>query len=135
MQALPIIDAHIWIKHNDQIVDPYLEYYNIVTLVNGTTKKRVYKEADPLVQKVILKKFMNAVYDGVTEYEKEMIHSFLKETFKTPRNNSCFQNALAYQLNYGGELVFGSMGFERKDGSIFWEFGGENYTLKQFLKK
>ena len=34
----------------------------------------------------------------------------------------------------GGELVFGSMGWKKQQG-IHYEYGGENWTVSQHLKK
>jgi hypothetical protein len=38
------------------------------------------------------------------------------------------------QRKNGGRIVFGSMGFKREDGSVHWEYGGEDWVTVQDFK-
>jgi hypothetical protein len=53
--------------------------------------------------------------------------------FKGEAGN-CFQTSIIEIAENGGELVFGSLGFKKLKGKgYFYEFGGKNYTIGQFL--
>jgi trehalose utilization protein len=47
--------------------------------------------------------------------------------FEEPMFLTCYQNVIIDIYLNGGEIVFGSMGWKREDGSIHYEFGGEEY--------
>ena len=52
-----------------------------------------------------------------------------------PISYCCLQNAFIEIQKNGGKLVFGSFGWKRKNGTIHYEFGGENWkTWKDFKK-
>ena len=50
-----------------------------------------------------------------------------------PEYCRCFQNCLLEIHQRGGELVFGSLGFKKPDGSFHYEYGGTDYlTIADF---
>jgi hypothetical protein len=54
------------------------------------------------------------------------------------REAECHITAFALQKKYGGEIVFGSMGWEKKTdgGDIHWEYGGADWTtVAKFQRK
>jgi len=53
------------------------------------------------------------------------------------RNGQCNITAIVLQKKYGGNIVFGSMGWKKKKtDDIHWEFGGADWTtVAQFQCK
>lgn len=117
-------DGHFWVERDGQIIDPWFNEYDFVISVHGCLKERRYlKCPNDLVGRVLLRMF-----------ERSEFYSLLMAN--TPYFNNCIANSLKEIEQNGGTLVFGSLGFARKDGSVHWEFGGESWcTVKDFLKK
>ena len=129
-------DGHFWVESDDGTIhDPWFAGYSFICKLRGLTHTRAYIEAPPLVSKLMVKKLDRDYIQilGGEGPKDEDIESFLSTWDAT--ENQCYINALAIQRKVGGRVVFGSMGFKRLDGSVFYEFGGEKYmTLKDFLQ-
>jgi len=126
--SYPIIDAHFWVVRDGQIIDPYFSYYDLVKKLNMLTGDRIYLEAADIVQKVIIRKFQSVIDWGE-------VYKIMKKINYTQEENQCYQNCLYEIMENGGELKFGSMGWKFKTSDkIHYEYGGENWSLKQFIK-
>ena len=125
---IPIIDGHYWIVRDGKIIDPYLKLYDLIKMKNGLTDEIVYVEAPQLIQSVLIKK-IHIFEDIVSEMPMDACAGWI------PRFNCCVQNALIDRKLNGGKLVFGSMGWKKQDGKgVHYEFGGLDWTVRQFLK-
>jgi hypothetical protein len=116
----PVIDGHLWVVKDGKIIDPHFKNYNFIANVRGVSNKKNYLPAEPRVQEVLIKKWSDFLENIPLDGWKDEC-------------GMCFINAIAYQRKYGGELVFGSLGFG--EDNIWWEFGGEGWGLLQFLKR
>jgi hypothetical protein len=123
----PVIDGHWWLVRNGKIIDPYFDDYDHCKKVWGCNNKQVHLPASPLVQTIIKRKF--AEVDETLGINKLMVQMM----FKQPTAFRCYLNTKIL-MEDGDELVFGSMGWHKKSGGIHYEFGGEDWTVKQFLK-
>jgi len=126
------MDGHFWVVRNGEIIDPYFKYYDYVKNVNGLEGDRKYIPAPELIQKVMKKKFIEAREETLNwrlEYQPGFKLSSRIE-------DCCNFNAILEVRQNGGEIVFGSMGWKKKNGDgVWWEYGGEGYTIKQFINK
>ena len=139
MNGMPVIDGHFWVERDGKIIDWDFEEYCNVRKMWGCGKEKKYLPAPEITQKImigIFKKKMMEIFeinnweDCVAEFYKLSVIIGLKPTF-----DRCFQNCLMEIHERGGELVFGSLGFKKPDGSFHYEYGGENYlTIKDFRK-
>lgn len=132
--GLPTIDGHFWVERDGKKIDPYFEEYDVVKRVHHG-KRWVYLPADELTQRMMI-----AIFDKVIKKEFATIEEYLIYTHEYNGVQGfgfgyCHKNALAEIVGSGGTLVFGSYGVQRKDGSIFYEYGGEDYkNVKAFIK-
>jgi hypothetical protein len=131
------MDGHFWIVRDGEIIDPYFKDYDMVKVINNLEGDRIYLPAGELIQKVMKKKYIDKVIDlsnsVENSFEKKMFDLRMKKGVMV---NNCNFNAVWEQMKNGGEIVFGSMGWKRKNGKgIHYEFGGENWTISQFLNK
>ena len=123
------MDGHYWIERDGVIEDPYFPFYDKVKSIWGLTNEIVYLEAPPMIQAVFLKRL------DATRHALEDVSDTGMRHYK-PVFQQCPTNAVIAHILRGGRIVFGSMGWKRKNGDgVHYEFGGENYTVKQFLKK
>jgi hypothetical protein len=149
--AMPVIDAHFWVVRDGEIIDPtFSKQDSFISQFNGTTTEKAYHEAPPLVQAVyvaMLKKTVayelhknKMISNGVFVTsdlkkpisESEMIHMI--EEYE-PRFGRCHLNAFTEACKRGGKIVFGSMGYKKKNGDVWWEYGGKDWdTVAQFRK-
>jgi len=138
ISSVPTIDGHLWVKRNGVDIDPHFNEYDMISYIQTGKKapqKWIRKPAEDIIQKVII-----GIYERniKTEYStmEEFVVDYLKIMGKDhkPVFGKCITNALIERHLNGGELVFGSCGFP-KGNSIWWEFGGADWTVKQFLKK
>lgn len=115
-------DGHFWVERDGKIIDPWFPQYEMIAKIHNCLPQRHYlKCPDPLVGLVFKAKFEKTV---------PYYHSL------PPLFGFCIANALNEIHRNGGILVFGSMGFERPDGTVWWEYGGEDYkTVNQFINK
>ena len=133
-QVLPRIDGHFWIERDGEIIDPHFSQYDFIKSFHRGVKF-VYHPADGDTQLMMTIMFFKKVmteYDTIEEYVEDRI----KVLGTQKKHNNCFMNALIELNENGGQLVFGSWGIERADGSKFWEFGGDDWVgVKKFLIK
>ena len=137
INSLPTLDGHWWIENNGVINDKYFpEYKNISKFYTVRALKKeewVYLPADDLTQKV-LKAMVNKVILSVYDTVELFIKDYIKIVGKEPMPMFCVTNALMEQYLNGGVVVCGSYGF-KKVNNMWWEFGGEGWKTKQFIKK
>jgi len=156
--GMPTIDGHFWVERDGKIIDPdFPKEDEYIRWANKTTSKKAYHEAPEMVQKVMLGLMektiiyelrkvemmkgrnglcvslstLQALNEPMTEEEK-------KEAMEeyTPRFNCCNVNAYTEAKLRGGRIVFGSQGWKKKDGSVWWEYGGKDWDkVSQFIKK
>jgi len=138
---LPTIDGHFWVVRNGEIVDTNFPEYDLIRKVHGCEPETcVYLPAPEMTQKIMIQKFNNTVkkimgQDDWDKCMKEVVFMTYLAGIKEPQCYNCYQNASIEIFHNGGELVFGSMGFKKTDGTYWWEFGGEDYkTIKDFRK-
>jgi hypothetical protein len=138
---IPTIDGHFWVVRNGQIVDTNFPEYDIIRKIRGCEPATMsYLPAPKVTQKIMTLMFHNTVkklmrQDDWDKCMKEVIFVTHLAGIKEPQCYNCYQNCIIEIYHNGGELVFGSMGFKKTDGTIWWEFGGENYTtVKDFRR-
>jgi hypothetical protein len=136
---LPTIDGHFWVVRDGKIIDWDFEEYSKVRKMWKCGKEKTYLPAPEMTQKIMIgmyKKAFSSHFSQTQSWEQ-----ILKEFYSLsamvgmikPEYSRCYQNALIEIHKNGGELVFGSMGFKRIDGSIHYEFGGVEYkTITDF---
>ena len=129
--AMPTIDGHFWVERDGKKIDPYFEEYDMVKRVRKG-KRWVYLPADELTQRMmiaIFDKLIKKEFSTVAEYLHYSKVYGIKFGF-----GYCHKNSLLEIEERGGTLVFGSYGVQREDGSIFYEYGGEDYkNVKAFI--
>ena len=133
LDKTPTLDGHMWVNKDDKIIDPHFIEYDILKKYHKG-EKFIYYPADNLTQKVIIKIIMNNI---IKEYEtiEKFIIDYKIFTENRKLHGYCIFNALVEICSNGGELVFGSFGFEKKDGTKFYEYGGEDYHgVNAFIK-
>ena len=119
------MDGHYWVERDAKIIDPYFKEYDVVKKYWSLTDEQVWFPAPPLIQSVFKKKLL--IKFGGTKKIGDRWSNI---------HGCCDFNAVSELNKNGGTIVFGSMGWKKKDGSgIHYEFGGENYTVAQFLNK
>jgi len=129
---MPSFDAHCWVVRNGKIIDPWFSYYDGVCAFRGCTTERKYKKGPKKLKDFCLRQFDNECQkNGGISFEQAVQQG--RVMFG---DNCCFSNAIKEIQTNGGELVVGSMGFVRPNGSVFWEYGGADYHhVKDFLPK
>jgi hypothetical protein len=129
IQLYPVIDGHFWLEYEGIIIDPYFKEYDFIKFLQNCQGDMVYLPADPIIQQVMLKKF-NSIFD-IEKLGETLIERDYKEKY-----GCCFFNTILNKTTFKEfKIVFGSMGWKRKDKEeIHWEFGGENYKIKNFIK-
>ena len=121
------MDGHYWVVRDGVIIDPMFEEYEETKAIFGLKGKPIYLPADALTQQVFKKKLNNYI----KELEEE---GYRFPGCWTITNRNCNLNAYVEQKLRGGEIVFGSMGWKRKNGNgIHYEFGGEGFNVAKFM--
>jgi hypothetical protein len=133
IHAIPKLDGHFWVMRDGKIIDPHFKEYDFIKSVHNG-KKFIYQPADAMTQRMMI-----AIHHKVVKQDyatiSEFVADYVKISGEEPVCAFCLFNALMEIEKNGGELVFGSWGIERKDGSKFWEFGGEDWTgVSAFFK-
>jgi len=136
----PMFDGHFWVERNGKIIDFYFPQYNIAKKKNGCVGNPIYLEAPEETQIIaigIMKKTLQKILD-TDNYDYALRRLYiLYEMFDNlkPQYLYCLQNAFIEIYKNGGKLVFGSMGWKKKNGKIHYEFGGEDWkTWKDFKR-
>ena len=121
MNDIPTIDGHMWLVRNGKIFDPHFPEYNIIAKIRGVSSKKVYLPADKEIQEEVIQNWCDALERvSLKKWRSSVNHAFI--------------NAIALKRRYGGELVFGSLGFG-EGKNIWYEFGGEKWDkIEYFLK-
>jgi len=133
LHSTPKLDGHFWVVRDGKIIDPHFPYADIVKKVNRGVKF-IYHPADDMTQ-TIMKSIMMKQINKHFPTLKEFIDAYKLICGDEKVAGYCLQNSLMEIDENGGELVFGSWGVERKDGSKFWDFGGDDYVgVKAFFK-
>jgi hypothetical protein len=155
--GMPTIDGHFWVERDGKIIDPnFPKEDEYIREANKTTTKKAYYEATDLAQKVMIglmektlsyelkkAKMINgkgAIYVSLQDLDSlnvPMTEEELEKAIKdyAPAFGCCSLNAYTEAKLRGGRIVFGSQGWKKKDGSVWWEYGGVNYTtVFQFIK-
>ena len=82
------------------------------------------------LQSEAVQKIMTATHlKKVQEHIGDNAGAFFARVMGRPSFGQCFFNCLMEQHLRGGEIVFGSMGWVREDGSKYYEYGGENFKI------
>jgi hypothetical protein len=134
IHAIPKLDGHFWVMRDGKVIDPHFKEYDFIKAVHKGVKY-VYQPADAMTQRMMI-----AIHQKVVKQEYatigEFVADYIKISGEEPVCAFCLFNALIEIETNGGELVFGSWGVERKDGSKFWEFGGDGWTgVSAFFKE
>ena len=131
---LPVIDGHFWVERNGKILDTHFPYYDMIKMYHGCCGEMMYHEADDFTQKLMITRFKREL-NKVGLCEDDYLH--LKSVIYDGKAvmNECYYISLL-AMKEGDRLVFGSLGWKKKDGSgVWWEYGGKDYKgIKAFLK-
>jgi hypothetical protein len=147
-------DGHFWVEKDGEIIDRHFSGYDFIKKVQGCEGEMQYCPAPPLIQAVMIglaKKTLktnlkiDAMREGIIRtdiYDKEInkdidVDKALDKKINKLREGQCHITAIALQKKYGGNIVFGSMGWKKKKSDdIHWEFGGADWTtVAQFQCK
>tara|TARA_R110000868_G_scaffold294737_2_gene555205 strand:+ start:85 stop:558 length:474 start_codon:yes stop_codon:yes gene_type:complete len=126
MTSTSRFDGHYWVVRDGVIIDPIFEDYTATKSIFGLKGRSIYLPADALTQQVFKKKLT----DHITKLETE--------GYRFPNDweiayGHCDLNAYTEQKLRGGEIVFGSMGWKRKNGNgVHYEYGGEGWNVAKF---
>jgi len=154
---MPTIDAHYWVERDGQIIDPdFSEEDEYIRVINKTTKEKKYHEAPELVQKVFLaiaeksvdselrkmkmiggRGMMVASFFDMERLKQPMFPEEREEALEeyTPKFGSCMLNAYKEAKKNGGRIVFGSQGYVKKSGGVWWEYGNPEWNKVSQFKK
>jgi hypothetical protein len=81
---------------------------------------------------IVRKLITNAGYTDADEF----LFDYIKINGRQPEHSYCLFNAMMEAQENGGDIIFGSWGFELSNGSKFYEYGGEDWKgVKKFLKQ
>jgi len=146
MDSLPVIDGHFWVERDGRIFDAPCEkeYGDICRLHGCDSTDKKYLPAPELTQKLVINIFTKAYGKIALKNEKTSLESlcswFLKSVeevygkgHKRPTDGfgSCLQYAFCELAENGGKLVFGSLGFKRRNrAGHHYEYGGEGEDWK-----
>jgi hypothetical protein len=134
MISFPAFDGHFWVERDGVIIDTEFKEYDLIKKAHKAKDGMVYKEADATTQKIMIAIMMKVLEKNNLTVETFHALSVFCGMLK-PMFRCCIQNSLI-ALAEGGELKFGSMGWEKPNGKIWWEFGGEDWTgVGKFLKE
>ena len=120
-------DGHYWVVRDGVIIDPMFEDYTASKSIFGLKGRSIYLPADALTQQVFKKK----LNDHIAKLEAEGYQ--FPDCWEIAYGR-CDLNAYVEQKLRGGEIVFGSMGWKRKNGNgVHYEFGGEGFNVAKFM--
>lgn len=126
MGSLPkVMCGHFWIVRDGEIIDPRFKEHEHIQRVNGTTDQVCRIPASEAVQKIMIATHLKKVQEHIGDNAG----AFFARVMGRPSFGQCFFNCLMEQHLRGGEIVFGSMGWVREDGSKYYEYGGENFKI------
>jgi len=124
--SLPqVMCGHFWIVRDGEIIDPVFPEHKHIQRVNRTTNQVCRIPASEAVQRVMTAIHLKKVQEHIGDNAGE----FFWRVMGRPCFGQCFMNCLMEQSRNGGEIVFGSLGWVREDGSRYYEYGGENFKI------
>jgi hypothetical protein len=125
IKILPI-DGYFWVEKDGKIYDPSFKEEKRILDTFGCVYEKHYKKASDLVQKVYISMLLKG-YENLTNISsQEETNKFIKK-WKYEFGKGCI-NIYVLWKRIGGNIVFGSMGYRKKQSSsIHWEYGGDNY--------
>lgn len=151
---MPVFDGHFWVEKDGVVIDcdfPKDDAY--IRRFNKTTKEKKYHEAPPITQIIFIGMLEKALtfelqktkMMGRAEAMDIDTHSMCEAMAKAdnavelkayqPVFESCHLNAYKNWKEHGGRLVFGSQGYVKQSGGVWWEYGNPEWkTVKQFTK-
>jgi len=138
---MPQVDGHSWIVRDGKLIDWNFKEYKLIQKIQGCSDRAVYMPTDQKIQNIIIATYKAAImsmtksktWEGACD---EYLARMKKAGVKRVACYNCIINCLMEQHLHGGEIVFGSMGWKKLDSDkVWWEFGGENYKINQFIKK
>lgn len=136
------IDGHFWVERNGDIIDTTPEEEDIkrINAHRGFTEGREYLPAVSIVQTIMIKSYTADVIANFNEATGRsattLAEVYENSPIQIPKALSCYKNAFYEQWKNGGTVVFGSMGYKAHwTSDIFWEFGGVDFVLPDFLGK
>ena len=133
VNSMPCVDGHFWIEREGKIIDPHFPEHDYVKRVHRGVKF-VYKPADVNTQALIHLMHIRTIEKGGYDLVDFLI-DYRTIAGAEARHGFCFFNVLL-EFKEGDNIIFGSWGVERADGTKFWEYGGEDWTgAKAFIKK
>lgn len=138
---LPQFTGHFWIMRDGEHVDmDFPEYDRIRRKHKCVPEIMVYLPAPKKTQELIIGLFkkitMNCFKaDDWDKMMEEFVTVARVAKVTQPMFQKAFQNCLMEQYYNGGEIVFGSLGFKKKDGTYHWYYGAEHLkTVKDFRR-
>jgi hypothetical protein len=148
------INGHFWVERDGKVVDTTINTKGFkeqecnrtrIAMTFGMTMgvnakklceglknpEYVYVEAPPITQKIMIASIMTPyikVFNGNVDFALECLSTI---TYR-PKFGCCNMNALMEQMNNGGEIKFGSLGY-KVFGVTDWCYGCDTYkTIKEF---
>ena len=138
---LPKNRGHFWVVRDNEIIDAdFPQYRRLRRKFDADPQILCYYPAPDKVQNVIIRLFKRITLKAVdAEDWDEMMEEFMLVAKMTgnadaPSFEKSFTNAIIDIYYFGGEIVFGSMGFKKKDGTCHWYYGHPKCrTVADFL--
>jgi hypothetical protein len=134
INSVPNIDGHFWVNRNGLTYDAYFEEYNVCKKFMGGVKE-IRLPADDTTQTIMLTIHLKIIHQSYSSI-KDFIKDYKLVNGDKPIYNMCIFNAIIEQEERGGDIIFGSYGWIRSDGSKFYNYGGDDYKgISDFLNK
>jgi hypothetical protein len=158
VQQMPTFDGHFWVEKDGVIIDnDFSDDDKFIRAINNTTKEKKYHEAPVIVQNIFIgmvEKTLNfelqkmkLMCEGndIEELSGKELKQFLLNVLDTDRDKElkayeptfefCPLNAYKNWKEHGGRLVFGSQGYVKNKGGVWWEYGNPEWTkVSDFMK-
>ena len=143
---LPTVDGHFWVERDGEITDWDFPESAVERWMYGCETEKSYLPAPVQTQQIIISVCQRSLYSN---FEKGLSwNETVQELYKVATKFGEYKSetrvrSLLLQLSClverihsrGGKLVFGSIGYKKKNGKGYhYEFGGVDYkTVKNFL--
>jgi hypothetical protein len=126
MAAFPkTMTGHFWVVRDGRIIDPVFPQHKYIQKIQNLTEETCHLPAPEATQRVMISSHAKKARETIGENYAEF---FTKIMEGKANYGFCFLNAVMEQHRNGGEIVFGSAGWVRKDGGKFYEFGGTEFS-------
>jgi hypothetical protein len=117
------INGHFWIENEqgEVIHDPSFPDYKMICMIRKCDiKKPHYRKASAERQREMMGEH---IIPFMIKYKKMMKESAPPTGWFEPISHNCSTNCIKYKLQgFDGKIVYGDMGWETADGSVWWEF-------------